>query len=117
TRSHASKVNLEAITAMNPIKIIKAGGSGYKSLLVLLGDADAYVYASKGTKRWDSCAPDAILQAAGGNMTDVLGNPIQYEYNTDRNYMNNTGIFATYVNHDNLVSKIPESVKVSLAHL
>lgn len=115
TRSHASQVNLDAITAMNPCRITRAGGSGYKALLVLLGEADAYVYASKGTKRWDTCAPDAILRAAGGNFTDVLGKSIQYDYSEDHNYMNYTGILATLANHDNLLSKIPQSVKTSVS--
>lgn len=115
TRSHASQINFEAISAMNPSRIARVGGSGYKALLVLLGEVDAYVYASKGTKRWDTCAPDAIIQAAGGNVTDVLGKPIQYDYDVDHNYMNNTGILATLANHDSLLSKIPESVKAHLS--
>ena len=113
TRSHSSQVNLEAIQAMNPTKIARAGGSGYKALSVLLGETDAYVYASKGTKRWDTCAPDAILRAAGGNITDILGRPIQYEYNTD--YMNYTGLVATLENHETLLSKIPDNVKDSIS--
>ena len=111
TRSHSSQMNLDAIQAMNPTEITRAGGSGYKSLCVLLGEADAYVYASKGTKRWDTCAPDAILRAAGGNMTDILGQPIQYEFNMD--YMNYTGLIATMENHQSLLGKIPNSVKDS----
>jgi 3'(2'), 5'-bisphosphate nucleotidase len=113
TRSHSSQGNLEAIKAMNPTEITRAGGSGYKTLSVLLGEADAYVYASKGTKRWDTCAPEAILRAAGGNMTDILGQPIQYEFNKD--YMNYTGLVATMENHETLLEKIPNSVKDSLS--
>lgn len=109
TRSHASQINLDAIKAMNPTKIVRAGGSGYKALCVLLGEADAYVYASKGTKRWDTCAPDAIIQAAGGNITDIFGKPIQYEYNTD--YMNYSGLIVTLENHETLLAKIPDNVK------
>ena len=113
TRSHSSQVNLDAITALNPVKITRAGGSGYKSLLVLLGEADAYVYASKGTKRWDTCAPDAILRSAGGRLTDILGKPIQYDYNVD--YMNYKGILATLENHQMLLDKIPDNVKESVS--
>ena len=95
----------------------RVGGSGYKCRLVFLGDADAYVYASKGTKCWDTCAPHAILKATGGDMTDIIGNPIVYNYNAERNYMNNRGILATYVNHNSILSKIPESVKTHFSHL
>lgn len=115
TRSHSSQVNLDTITAMNPSKITRVGGSGYKALLVLLGEADAYVYASKGTKRWDTCAPEAILRAAGGNFTDVFGKSIQYDYNISHDYMNYTGVLATLSRHDDLLSKVPQSVKATLA--
>ena len=98
---------------MNPAKIERAGGSGYKALTVLLGETDAYVYACKGTKRWDTCAPDAVLRAAGGNMTDILGRPIKYIYNTD--YMNYTGVVATLENHEKLLEKIPENIKESIS--
>lgn len=30
------------------------------------GKAHAYVFASDGCKRWDTCAPEAILHAVGG---------------------------------------------------
>ena len=76
---------------------------------MLLGEADAYVYASKGTKRWDTCAPEAILLAAGGAVTDILGNEIQYDYNID--YMNYTGLLVTLRNHETFLSKIPQSTK------
>ena len=109
TRSHASQVNLDAIKAMNPTKIARAGGSGFKALAVLVGECDAYVYASKGTKRWDTCAPEAVLLAAGGKMTDVLGRPILYTYNSD--YMNHCGLVATLENHESFLAKIPDSVK------
>jgi hypothetical protein len=36
-------------------------------------------YPVKGTKKWDSCAPDAILRAAGGLLTDGLGAEISYD--------------------------------------
>ena len=30
------------------------------------GKASAYVFASLGTKKWDTCGPEAILHAVGG---------------------------------------------------
>lgn len=113
TRSHSSDINTASIEALNPTKILKAGGSGYKALLVLLGEADAYIYASKGTKRWDTCAPEAVLCAAGGSMTDILGRPINYQYNMD--YMNYVGLIATLENHDMFVQKIPTHVKEAMS--
>lgn len=34
-------------------------------IMLLEGAADAYVFPSLGTKKWDTCAPQAILEAAG----------------------------------------------------
>jgi len=48
-----------------PLQVLHVGGAGHKALLVLDGDADAYVFPQDGTKRWDTCAVDAILHAAG----------------------------------------------------
>jgi len=31
-----------------------------------------------GTKRWDACAIDALVTAAGGRVTDTHGAPIDY---------------------------------------
>ena len=40
---------------------------------MMFGNADAYVFASKGCKKWDTCAPEAVLCAAGGELTDIHG--------------------------------------------
>jgi 3'(2'), 5'-bisphosphate nucleotidase len=51
---------------------------GVKVARVATGQADLYVHAGGGAKRWDSCAPEAILVAAGGRFTDLDGLPIDY---------------------------------------
>eukprot|EP00640_Fibrocapsa_japonica_P002122 CAMPEP_0113934154 /NCGR_PEP_ID=MMETSP1339-20121228/1483_1 /TAXON_ID=94617 /ORGANISM="Fibrocapsa japonica" /LENGTH=351 /DNA_ID=CAMNT_0000935831 /DNA_START=22 /DNA_END=1078 /DNA_ORIENTATION=+ /assembly_acc=CAM_ASM_000762 len=58
-------------------KPLPAGGSGYKSLLVLNGEANAYVHVTK-IKVWDVCAGEAVIRAAGGSFTDIHGNDIEY---------------------------------------
>lgn len=83
-------------------------------ILLLEGKAHAYVLASKGCKRWDTCAPEAILCAAGGSLTDFYGD--QYSYNAETTYSNERGVLATapgqihqwYLNH------IPYEVKQKL---
>lgn len=40
--------------------------------------ADLYIHPSPGCKEWDLCAPEAVLRAAGGLMTDCWGNPLRY---------------------------------------
>ena len=53
-------------------------------LLVLERRVHVYVHASRGCSLWDTCAPEAVLKAAGGMLTDVFGNTISYSA-TDEN--------------------------------
>jgi len=40
--------------------------------------ADLYIHPSPGCKEWDLCAPEAVLTAAGGVITDCWGNQLIY---------------------------------------
>jgi 3'(2'), 5'-bisphosphate nucleotidase len=40
--------------------------------------ADLYVHPSPGCKEWDLCAPCALLESAGGKMTDCWGAPLRF---------------------------------------
>lgn len=53
---------------MKPTEVLKVGGSGHKVLLLIEGKAHAYVFPSPGCKKWDTCAPEAILHALGGKV-------------------------------------------------
>lgn len=80
-------------------------------LLLAEGKAHAYVFASKGCKKWDTCAPEAVLSAVGGKLTDMHGN--MYSYQKDVEHPNKGGVLATArgVDYNYLASKIPEDVK------
>jgi 3'(2'), 5'-bisphosphate nucleotidase len=58
---------------------INVGGVGLKVAMVAEGSRDLYVYPGSRTKIWDSCAPDAIISAAGGRLTDTYGDPLIYD--------------------------------------
>jgi 3'(2'), 5'-bisphosphate nucleotidase len=60
--------------------------------MVAQGVADVYLYPCAGTKRWDTCAPEAILRELGGVMTDKDGHNIQYRKTGD---MLNTSLIAS----------------------
>lgn len=79
-------------------------------LLLIEGKAHAYVFASKGCKKWDTCAPEAVLSAVGGKLTDLHGN--YYNYHKDVEFQNKGGVFATGkgISHANLIKKIPQDV-------
>jgi 3'(2'), 5'-bisphosphate nucleotidase len=55
------------------------GSAGVKSASVARGDADAYVQLGGAGCLWDSCAPEAVVRAAGGTFTDQLGQRIAYD--------------------------------------
>ena len=57
---------------MKPTEVLKVGGSGHKVLLLIEGKAHAYVFPSPGCKKWDTCAPEAILHALGGKVNDLF---------------------------------------------
>lgn len=91
SRSHRPK-DIEKLTAQLGITQEAPSGSvGLKIGHIAERNADLYVHLSDRSSRWDACAPDAILRAAGGRFSDVLGLP--FEYATD-NVTNTHGIFA-----------------------
>lgn len=79
--------------ALKPDQVLKVGGAGYKVMLLMEGKASAYVFASAGCNKWDTCAPEAILTAIGGRLTDIHGRP--YPYTADAQHGNRRGVLAT----------------------
>jgi len=58
---------------------LKVGSVGIKISLVARNERDLYVHPTGHCKLWDTCAPEAILTAAGGRMTDLFGDPLRYQ--------------------------------------
>ncbi|XP_031793251.1 3'(2'),5'-bisphosphate nucleotidase 1 isoform X2 [Sarcophilus harrisii] len=112
TRSHSSKLVNDCISAMNPDNVLRVGGAGNKIIQLIEGKASAYVFASPGCKKWDTCAPEVILHAVGGKLTDIHGNTLQYH--KEVKHMNSAGVLATLRNHDYYASRVPETVKKAL---
>lgn len=55
TRSHSNELVQSALQALQPTEVLRVGGAGYKVLQLLEGNAHAYVFASPGCKKWDTC--------------------------------------------------------------
>jgi len=110
TRSHGTGAVARAIDALEPTDVLRVGGAGHKVLLILEGKAHAYVFASPGCKKWDTCAPEAILHAAGGKLTDMHGNDITYEATVQRR--NTGGVLCTPLasQHKWYVDRVPKEV-------
>lgn len=112
TRSHSNKVVMDCVDAMEPHEVVRVGGAGNKIIQLVEGKASAYVFASPGCKKWDTCAPEAILHAVGGKLTDMHGNAYRYDANVK--HMNSAGVLATLRNHQYYASRVPQSVRQAL---
>ena len=61
------------------LELVPIGSSGVKGVEVANGSVALYAHPSRGkVKLWDACAPDAIVRAAGGLLTDSHGVPYDY---------------------------------------
>ncbi|XP_014205797.1 3'(2'),5'-bisphosphate nucleotidase 1 [Copidosoma floridanum] len=114
TRSHSDSTVEAALNALEPDEILKVGGAGHKVMLLLDGKAHAYVFASGGSKKWDTCAPEAVLHAVGGTLTDMHGD--RYSYNPKISYPNKRGVLATAPGeqHSWYLTRIPDDIKQRL---
>ncbi|XP_016337998.1 3'(2'),5'-bisphosphate nucleotidase 1-like isoform X3 [Sinocyclocheilus anshuiensis] len=112
TRSHSNKLVIDAVQAMEPHDVIRVGGAGNKIIQLVEGKASAYVFASPGCKKWDTCAPEAILHTVGGKLTDMHGNAYRYDANVK--HMNSAGVLATLRNHEYYLSRVPQAVLQAL---
>lgn len=77
SKNHPSQSD-EAFAETIQIRGVERRGSiGVKLGLIAQGQADLY-WNFDGVNCWDLCAPQAILEAAGGHVTDLMGTPITY---------------------------------------
>lgn len=66
-----------ALTAFNSalaeelgFEFVRAGGAGNKLLSVIEGKGSCYI-SDRGVSRWDTCAPQAVCDAAGGTLAKL----------------------------------------------
>lgn len=78
SRSHRSRKLVTICEELGIEQVTHMGSVGLKCGMLAEGRADLYVHASKVSSRWDSCAPEAVVRAAGGVFTDMAG--VRYRY-------------------------------------
>jgi 3'(2'), 5'-bisphosphate nucleotidase len=79
SRSHQSKHTAALMQRLGIDRVTAQGSVGLKTGLIAEGLADVYLHPSPRSSRWDICAPEAILRAAGGLLTDFSGTPYRYD--------------------------------------
>ena len=92
SRNHLSKKMGRVSEDLKIGNIINRGSVGLKIGLIARQTADLYIHLSPRTKYWDSCAPQIILEEAGGRMTDLFGVPLRYDLHDVQNH---NGILAS----------------------
>ena len=73
-------------------KETRRGSVGIKVGLVAMRHSDLYIHLSPRTKYWDTCAPQIILEEAGGRFTDIFGSEYRYDL---ADVQNHNGLVAT----------------------
>jgi 3'(2'), 5'-bisphosphate nucleotidase len=77
SRHYADDPALAALLAQYPIAALTNIGSALKFLRLAEGVADFYPRLGR-TMEWDTAAPQAVLEAAGGHVLTASGVPLRY---------------------------------------
>ncbi len=81
---------------------LNIGSIGVKLCLIAMGVRDLYVNPATKTKVWDTCGPEAILTRAGGRLSDLFGEPVNYgELRQPRGLVASNGHV-----HDEVIAKL-----------
>ena len=78
SRSHRTPTFERALSELGAGSVLQQGSAGLKGARVAEASADAYIAPFYAGQRWDICACDALVNAAGGRVTDAYGAPIDY---------------------------------------
>ena len=104
SRSHRQQITDKIRSTLRITSERVSGSVGLKVGLISRQLADLYVHPSPGCKEWDLCAPHAILEAAGGRITDCWGNPLDYN---KRDVRAHNGLIASNGRaHDSIVDPV-----------
>ena len=86
SRNHPSARMSRVIEHFGFSNICRRGSVGLKVALIACRECDIYIHPSPRTKLWDTCAPQVILEEAGGTFTDLFGRQIDYSRSDLQNW-------------------------------
>jgi len=104
SRSHRNPALERALAALGARELVALGSAGLKASVVAHGAADAYVAPHYAGKRWDACAADALISAAGGKLTNSRGELFDYrspQLDNDRGIVASNGLL-----HEAILEKL-----------
>ena len=104
SRSHRSPRMNKVVQRFGFREEVQRGSVGIKVGLLVEQQCDVYIHLSPRTKQWDTCAPQLILTEAGGRLTDLFGQPLNYNV-PDVN--NRNGLVASNgVSHELIIENL-----------
>ncbi len=86
SRNHRSPKISRIVSGLGLKNEIQRGSVGLKVGLVAEAVCDLYIHLSPRTKFWDTCAPQIIIEEAGGRLTDLFGERIRYGISDVQNH-------------------------------
>jgi 3'(2'), 5'-bisphosphate nucleotidase len=92
SRSRTAPQLAQLAGAMGGRSPVALGSSGLKASLVATGEHDIYLQPGRAGMRWDACSSEALVRAAGGQLTETGGAAIDY---ADPDLANTRGLLAT----------------------
>ena len=114
SKNHRNQKLKDLIKKVNFKKIIVMGSIGCKVASIIRGESDIYISLSlpgkTAPKDWDFAAPEAILKAAGGSITNIDNEELVYG-STD---LKHSGIIIASnnkKNHKRICSEVKEIIK------
>lgn len=104
SRNHRSPKMSRILKEFGFRKEVQRGSVGLKVGLIAEQECDIYVHLSPRTKLWDTCAPQIILEEAGGRLTDLWGS----DYTYDRSDVQNWGgiVASNGAVHDEAIEQL-----------
>lgn len=104
SRSHRSPRMNKVVEHFGFREEVQRGSVGIKIGLLVEKQCDLYIHLSPRTKQWDTCAPQVILTEAGGQISDLFGNPLNYNV---PDVQNRNGLVASNgVAHNQIIERL-----------
>ncbi len=114
SKNHKNQTLTDLIEKINFKKVITMGSIGCKIASIVRGESDIYISLSlprnSSPKDWDFAAPDAILRASGGRITNLYNQEIIYN---KPNYEQGGVLIASSdkENHESICLKVQDVVR------
>ena len=101
SRYHISVQEQNLLKHLN-VSQFTSKGSSLKVVDVSSGNADLYFTMTNKIKQWDTCASYCLITEAGGKMTDMFGNDL--EYNAEKLNHENGLLVSNGLIHNDVIS-------------